>query len=191
MFSPSDFRGLFQPNYCERRIWLYANRPDLAFENVEFNELTQDKGRAVEDAHVETVGPIEVPVYTKGDIPSGFEETLKLIEFKTPIIYQGVLMSKDGMLSAIPDLLILDKKTDRYKIRDVKLAINFDSHPEIERGLGLCKIIAEEVLGYAPITEIVNGDGELISPFDVPDKEIILGCIKRIIYLSSLSKISA
>lgn len=188
MFSPSDFRDLFQPNYCERRVWLDANRPDLAFEDIEFNELVRDKGLAVENAHVETVGPVEIPVYPIGDIPSGFAETCRLIESKTAIIYQGVLMSKDGMFTVIPDLLILDKKTGRYKIRDVKLARNLDNHPEIEFGLGLCKIVAEEVLGYAPIIEVVNGDGQLVSPFDVPDKDIILGCIKRIMDLKTLTQ---
>lgn len=186
MFSPSDFRELFQPNYCERRVWLTANRPDLASEDVEFIELVQEKGLAVEDAHVKTVGPVETPEYEIGDFPTGFEETRRLIESKTPIIYQGVLMSKDGQFTVIPDLLILDRRTGHYKIRDVKLARNLDNHPEIELGLGLCQLVAEEILGYAPIVEVAIGDGQLISPFQVPDKKVILGCIRRIEELESL-----
>lgn len=185
MFSPSDFRELFQPKYCERRIWLAANRPDLAVIDIEFSELVQSKGLAIEDAHVQTVGPVETPEYPVGDIPSGFEETCRLIESKTPLIYQGVLISKDGQFTVIPDLLILEEKTGHYKIRDVKLATKLDNHPEIELGLGLCKLVAEEVLGYAPTIEVVTGDGELNSPFDVPDKNVVLGCIKRIVDLEN------
>ncbi len=188
MFSPSDFRDLFQPNYCERRVWLAANRPDLALEDVEFIELVQGKGLAVEDAHVRTVGPVETPIYPIGDIPLGCKETGRLIESKTPIIYQGVLMSKDGQFTVIPDLMILDDVTGRYKIRDVKLARNFDKHPEIVIGLGLSELIAEEVLGYAPIIEVVTGDRQLLSPFDVPDKDVIVGCIKRIVDLQNLAE---
>lgn len=187
MFSPSDFRELFQPNYCERRVWLAANRPDLAFEDIEFNELVKGKGLAVEDAHVRTVGPVETPIYPEGDIPSGFEETLHLIESKIPIIYQGVLMSRDGQFTVIPDLLILDEKTGRYKVRDVKLATNFDNHPEIALGLGLSKLVAEEILGYSPTIEVATGDGQLISPFQVPERDVVLRCIRQMSELENLS----
>lgn len=188
MFSPSNFRDLFQPHYCERRVWLAANRPDLALEDVEFNKLVQGKGLAVEDAHVKTVGPVEMPVYPAGDMPTGFEETQQLIKSKTPIIYQGVLISKDDRFTVIPDLIIYDEATGRYKIRDVKLARNFDNHPEIVIGLGLCKLVAQEIFGYEPMIEVLTGDGQLISPFDVPDKDVVLGCIKRIVDLESLAE---
>jgi len=168
-------------------VWLAANRPDLAFEDIEFNELVKGKGLAVEDAHVQTVGPVESPTYPEGDISSGFEETLKLIKSKIPIIYQGVLMSHDGQFTAIPDLLILDRKTGGYKVRDVKLATNLDNHPEIVLELGLSKMVAEEVLGYSTTIEVVTGDGQIISPFNVPDKKIVIACIKRIFELENLS----
>ena len=124
MFSPSDFRDLFQPNYCERRVWLAANRPELALEDVEFNELIQGKGLAVEDAHVTTVGPVEIPAYPVGDMPSGFEETRRLIELKTPIIYQGVLMSKDGEFTVVPDLMLLLF----YPVQDCPRPLEGDMH---------------------------------------------------------------
>lgn len=146
MFSPSDFRDLFQPCYCGRRVWLAVNRPDLRFEDITFSDLVQRKGLALEDSHVQTVGPVETPEYPEGDIPSGFVEKCRLIELKAPIIYQGVLMSEDDQFTVIPDVLILDKVTGHYKIHDVKLARNLDYHPEIELGLGLCKLVAEEVL---------------------------------------------
>ncbi|MCJ7655589.1 MAG: hypothetical protein MUO97_09905, partial [Dehalococcoidia bacterium] len=186
MFSPSDFRNLFKPNYCERRVWLASNQPDLALEDVEFNELLQGKGAAVEDAHVKVVGPIEKPIYPMGDMPSGFEETRRLIESKTPIIYQGVLMSRDGEFIAVPDLLILDEASGHYKIRDVKLATNLDRHPEIALGLGLCRLISEEVFGYTPIVEVATSDGQIISPFYVPDKDLVLEYVEQIINLENL-----
>ena len=135
MFSPSDFRELFQPNYCERRIWLNANCPELAVKDTDFIEMVQEKGLAVEKAHVQTVGPIQEPEYEEGDIPAGYEDTLRLIVSKVPIIYQGVLISKDGQFSAIPDLIILNPKTNKYRVREIKLATNIDNHPEIELGV--------------------------------------------------------
>lgn len=183
MFSPSDFRDLFQPNYCERRVWLAANQPELAAADVEFSELVITKGQEVEESHVQTVGPVERPDYEPFDMPKGFEETLRLIKAETPIVYQGVLMTEDKALVAIPDLLILDKASGRYRIRDVKLAVNLENHPEIEFGLGLCKLIAEEVLGYPPIVEVVTGDGEIVSPFPVPDKDEVREYIDGIVEL--------
>ena len=108
MFSPSYFRELYQPNYCERRVWLNANCPELAVKDVDFIEMVQEKGLDVERAHVQTIGPTQEPEYEKGDLPSGFEDTLRLIKSKTPIIYQGVLISNDGQFGAIPDLIIFD-----------------------------------------------------------------------------------
>ena len=66
MFSPSDFRNLFQPCYCERRVWLAANRPQLAIKNADFVQLLQEKGISVEKAHVQNVGPVKTPEFSKG-----------------------------------------------------------------------------------------------------------------------------
>jgi len=186
LFTPSDFRDLFQPNYCERRIWLAANRPDLALEDIEFAELVKSKGQEVEDVHVRDLGPVERPKYTAGDMQEGFIETLNLIKSRTPLIYQGVLQSNDSQYVAIPDLLILDDKTDHYKIRDIKLAVNLANHPEIELGLGLCELIAKEVLGYDPIVEVVLGDGQIVSSFPVPTEDIVYGCIEKIVTVEDL-----
>jgi len=186
MFSPSYFRELYQPNYCERRVWLNANCPELAVKDVDFIEMVQEKGLDVERAHVQTIGPTQEPEYEKGDLPSGFEDTLRLIKSKTPIIYQGVLISSDGQFGAIPDLIIFDQKTNQYKIQEIKLATNIGSHPEIALGVGLSKFVAEEVLGYPIIAEIVTGDGNIISPFDVPDKSYVVSVAKNIIELEAL-----
>ena len=188
MFSPSDFRELYQPNYCERRIWLNANCPELAVKDTDFIEMVQEKGLAIEKAHVQTVGSIQEPEYEVGNLPSGFEDTLRLIESKTPIIYQGVLISNDGQFGAIPDLIIFNPKTNKYRIQEIKLATNIDNHQEIELGVGLSKFVAEEVLGYPTITEIVTGNGTLISPFDVPDKSYVVTVVNKIIGLETLEK---
>ena len=188
MFSPSNFRDLFQPNYCERRVWLAANRPELALEDVEFVELVKGKGQEVEDYHVQGLGPVEMPEYEPFDMLAGYEETLKLIKSKTPIIYQGVLITKDGRFVAVPDLLILEEATGRYRIRDVKLAVNLDNHSEILYGLGLCSAIAEDVLGYQPEVEVVTGDGDIITPLEVPTEKQVLDCIELIHGLESYTE---
>ncbi len=187
MFSPSNFRNLFQPSYCERRVWLEANKPDLAIPDTDFIQLIQEKGIAVEKAHVQTVGPIKMPEYPEYEFPTGFEETCKMIEAKAPIIYQGILMSKNNQWLAIPDLLIFDKKTKRYTVRDVKLAKNLDAHPEIELGMGLNRLLAEEILGYEPILEVVTGDGELLSPYSAADDKTVKEYIKLISKLENLA----
>ena len=186
MFSPSYFRELYQPNYCERRVWLNANCPEFAVKDTDFIKMVQEKGLAVEKAHVQTVGPIEEPEYEGGDLSSGFEETLRLIKSKTPIIYQGVLISSDGKFGAIPDLIIFNPKTNKYKIQEIKLATNINNHPEIELGVGLSIFVAEEVLGYPAIAEIITGDGNIISPFEVPDKSYVVSVVDKIIELETL-----
>jgi len=154
--------------------------------DTDFIEMVQEKGLAVEKAHVQTVGPIQEPEYEEGDIPSGFQDTLRMIGSKIPIIYQGVLISKDGQFSAIPDLIIFDPEINKYKIQEIKLATNITNHPEIELGVGLSKFVAEEILGYSTIAEIITGDGALISPFDVPDKSIVVIAANKIIELEAL-----
>jgi predicted RecB family nuclease len=186
MFSPSDFHDLIQPSYCERRVWLASNRPDLSIPDVDFIKLVQEKGIAAEEAHVQTVGPVETPEYPEYEFPAGFEETLKMIESKVPIIYQGILINKNEQWMAIPDLLIFDKKTKKYVVRDVKLAKNLDAHPEIELGMGLCRLIAREVLGYEPMLEVFTGDGELLSPYFAPDDKTVKQAIKLITKLENL-----
>lgn len=180
MFSPSHFRDLFQPNYCERRIWLAVNKPDLAIPDIDFIQMIQEKGIVAEEAHVKTIGTFETPEYPQFEFYTGFEETLKMIKSKVPVIYQGVLISNNKQWMAVPDLLILDKKTKKYTLRDVKLAKNLDAHPEIDMGMGLCGLIAREVLGYEPIIEVMKGDGELMSPYLVPERNKVLGCIELI-----------
>jgi len=187
MFSPSHFRDLFQPSYCERRVWLAANKPDLAIADTDFIQLLQEKGIAAEEAHVKTVGPIEIPKYPEYEFPAGFEETRKMIESKVPIIYQGILISKDNQWMAIPDFLIYDKKTKRYILRDVKLAKNLERHPEIKLGMGLSRLLAEEVLGYEPILEVITGGGELLSPYLAPDGNIVKETMKLISKLKNLT----
>jgi predicted RecB family nuclease len=188
MFSPSDFYDLFQPSYCERRVWLTANRPDLAITDADFIQLVQQKGIAAEEAHVQTIGPVETPEYPQLAFPAGFEETRKMIESETPIIYQGILIGRDNHWMAIPDLLIFDKKTERYIVRDVKLTKNPDSRPEIALGMGLCRVLAEEVLGYEPVLEVVTGDGKLLSPYIAPDRKVITQGIKLVTELKSLAE---
>jgi len=188
LLTPSDFRVLFQPSYCERRVWLEENKPELAIEDVEFKNLVVEKGQGLEKNHVDTLGPVEMPIYEPTDFPLGFEETLNLINHKTPIIYQGVLISKDNKLLAIPDLLIYDRSIDQYIVRDVKLAVNLDNHPEIQYGLGLTTLIAAEILGYIPIIEVASGDGNVISDLTIPDNTEVICCLTRIQEIQNMDR---
>ncbi|MBN1367031.1 MAG: TM0106 family RecB-like putative nuclease [Dehalococcoidales bacterium] len=188
MFSPTHFRDLFQPSYCERRVWLATNKPELAIPDTDFIELIQEKGTALEKNRVEKIGPVETPEYPEFQFPTGFAQTCKMIELKVPIIYQGIFISKDQQLMSIPDLLIFNKKKKRYIVQEIKLATNLRAHPEIELGLGLTGILAKEVLGYKPILEVVTGDGNLISPYITPDVEFVKQGMKLINELKHLDK---
>ncbi|MEN8615210.1 TM0106 family RecB-like putative nuclease [Dehalogenimonas sp. THU2] len=188
MFSPSDFWPLFRPSYCLRRVWLNANSPELAVPDEDFAQLVKEKGLEVEEAHVQSLGPIEEPEYGEYDFEKGFEDTLRLIQSREPIIYQGVLINNEEQLITIPDLLLFDNATQRYILREIKLATNLDSHQEIQLGVGLSKIVARSVLGYEPVIEIVTGDGVINSPYECPPEDVVFQAVKLITSIQEVAE---
>lgn len=183
VFTPSNLYELYQPSTCRRRIWLREKRPELASDNTEFLELLQRRGRQLEERHLRTLGAYRKPEYTIGDLSAGALATEALIRDNTPVIYQGVLKSPDGRLGAIPDFLILNTETNQYRIRDAKLAIRLEDHPEIGLQLGFYRLIAEQCWGYAPLLEVVKGDGTLETPFNAPDTATVTTNISDVLSL--------
>lgn len=183
MFTPSDLYELYQPSTCKKRVWLREKRPELASDDTEFLDLLQRRGRRLEERHLGTLGAYGKPEYTVGDFDAGAKATEALVKANVPVIYQGVLKSPDGRLGAIPDFLILDTKTNRYSIRDAKLAIRLEDHPEIGLQLGFYRVIAEQNWGYSPLLEVVKGDGTLESPFNAPDTTIVMTNIADVLSL--------
>ena len=186
MFTPSEFRELYQPSICPKRVWLRERRPGLARDDSEFLELIQRRGRELEERHLSILGTYQRPTYATGNLDEGAIATEALISAGAPVIYQGVLKSSDGRFGAIPDFLILDADVRRYRIREAKLATNLADHPEIGDQMGLYKLIAEERWGYSPILEVVKGDGSLESPFEAPDTATVTDNISKIASLREL-----
>ncbi len=183
-FRGSEFHILHQPNHCPTRVWLTANCPQLAADDSAFQDLLLRRGKAIEERHLEQLGPYQEPIYPPTDFAAGAESTLELIRRGIPIIYQPVLISTDGLLG-IPDFLILDSATECYKVRDVKLAVNVKHHPEILLQMGLYQIAANHALGYTPDIELVTGDGQ-VQPFQPADEQHVYQEINEIIDLRRL-----
>ncbi|KJS13233.1 MAG: hypothetical protein VR67_05525 [Peptococcaceae bacterium BRH_c8a] len=183
-FSATNFYKLYKPSKCEKRVWLITNRPELAEDDIEFIELLKRRGKILEFRHLATLGSYQEPRSHNHDYRGRYEETLELIENQTPIIYQPVLLDPDGLF-AIPDFLIFEPYTQKYKLRDVKLAINIKEHPEIALQLGLYRLAVEKVLGYTPNTEIVLGDSTLID-FEPASESEVISAIEHIISIKHL-----
>ena len=183
VFKPSQFQELYQPSFCRKRVWLRERKPDLARDDSEFMELLQRRGLELEARHLSALGPYQQPEFSEGDLDAGAKATEVLVGAGVPVIYQGILKSLDGEFVAIPDFLIREESTERYRIRDAKLATNLEDHPEIGYQLGLYRLIAEQRWGYSPVLEVVKGDGSLESPFEAPDSPSVESHISEVLSL--------
>ena len=179
MINATDFHTYYQLVECPRRLWLDANRPDLKAPPSEFDQLLFRKGREHEQAHLATFSEYARPAYRPGDLAAGAAATARLLSEGTAVIYQGVLMSPDRGLAGIPDFLI--REGDTYLVREVKLALNLDRHPEIPAQIGLYSHILQTGHGVSvPRGEVLLGNGELVllDPIAIGDLVGRLAAIK-------------
>jgi len=161
MIVASDFYTYYQLEECPRRLWLDANRPDLKAPPSEFEQLMFRKGQEHEQAHLMTFPEHVRPAHRPGDLAAGADATMTLLSQGTPVIYQGVLVSRDQSLAGIPDFLI--REGDAYVVRDAKLALKIDRHPEIPAQLGLYSQLFEAATDLQPArAEVLLGDGTLM-----------------------------
>lgn len=108
--------------------------------------------------------PESTPAAVRAAVAAGAQ--VWLTELSTPlaaataVIYQGVLLSADQQLAGIPDFIL--QAEDGYTIREVKLALGLENHPEIQAQLGLYAQLLAETTG-APVkgTEVLFGNGQL------------------------------
>jgi len=167
MLSASDFYTYYQLEECPRRLWLDANRPDVKAPPSEFDQLMFRKGQEHEESHLATFREYARPAYPPGDLVAGAETTAKLLSERKPVIYQGVLVSPGRDLAGIPDFLI--REGDTYVIREAKLALNLDRHPEIPAQIGLYSQLFEATTGSPPLrAEVLMGDGRL-APVEIAE----------------------
>lgn len=173
-FFPSAFYDLYRPSYCEKRVWLKANRPDLAADDTDFKNLLSSRGQLLEQAHLDSLGDYYVPDYRRGDFRGGFNSTLELMSNGVPVIYQGVLLCEQDKLAGIPDFLILDEPSNRYVLRESKLAVDLNNHPEILLQIGIYRMLFRNTLGYEPGLEVLRGDGMIEGGLDIPSEGQVL-----------------
>jgi len=167
LITANDIHTLHRPSVCQRRIYLFANRPELAAEPSEYDHLIMQRGLEHEQQHLSMFPSFEKPDYPIGDLKAGADATRVLIEQKTPVIYQGVVCSATDDVAGIPDYLIL--VDDDYVIRDAKLAVNLNDHPEIPLQLSLYIKAFRDSFGKLPQgVEVLLGNNT-IQPIDTSD----------------------
>ena len=160
MITGDDFYTYCQPHECRRRVWLDANQPGLRADLTEFERILLEKGKAHEQHHLATLGEYVSPEYPPGDLQAGAQATSALVAVGAPVIYQGVLLAPDGTTGGKPDFLIREGRS--YVIRDAKLALNLDRHPEIDAQVGLYAHLAQVAAGVSVARgEVVLGDGTI------------------------------
>jgi len=158
LVTADDIYQLYCPQPCGRRVYLCENRPELRAPPSEYDQLLMRFGREHEEAHLSTLPTPVRPKYPRGDLTAGAEETRRLMSQRAPVIHQGVVLSAASGMAGIPDFLVL--QNDAYLLRDTKLAVNLDRHPEIPLQLSLYARAFEESVGSPPAaTQVVLRDG--------------------------------
>jgi uncharacterized protein len=183
MITASEFYTYYQLEECPRRLWLDANRPKLKAPPSEFDQMLFRKGQEHEEAHLRTFPEYASPAYPPGDLAAGAAATAKLLGERKRVIYQGVLLSPDCALAGIPDFLI--QEGDTYLIREVKLALNLDRHPEIHAQIGLYSRLLEATTNLRPArAEVLMGDGAL-TPVEITRVDDLVGRLATIMSATS------
>jgi predicted RecB family nuclease len=165
IITANDVHTLFRPSPCRRRVFLSANRPELAAPPTEYDRLLMREGREHEQAHLATFPQAVRPRYPVGDLSAGCETTRELVEGNMLVIYQGVLLAPTKDIAGIPDFMLLSD--EGWVIRDAKLARNLDDHGEITLQLTLYADAFTDAFGFPPAAlEVVLGDGTVTTvPF--------------------------
>lgn len=171
MITADDVFALHRPSPCKRRVFLKANRPELAASPSDYDRMIMTLGQEHEAAHLASLPPAQRPRYRPGDLAAGADATRALVKEGADVIYQGVLLSEQAGLAGIPDFLI--RRGSSYVIRDAKLALNLDSHPEVPAQLSLYARAFQDSFSVAPAgTEVVLGDGEIAETKEVAVTEL-------------------
>lgn len=180
MITADELYLLYRPSPCKRRLFLQLHRPELAAPPSEYDQLLMGLGLERERAHLAAFPEAVRPEYPVGNLQAGAQATRALIEQNSPVVYQGVLCSPGGEVAGIPDFLI--REGTSYVIRDVKLAVNLDKHPEIPAQLSLYARAFGGSFGKAPSSvEVVLGDSTVVKVPTVPLGEVLreIGRLKQ------------
>jgi predicted RecB family nuclease len=108
---------LYDYMQCPHRVWrdIHGPQEEKIKEINPFVQLLWDRGVLYEKKVISKIG--DYLDLSKGNLEERFKKTIKALEDKTPLIYQGVL-NKDELLG-IPDLLML-MPDGKYMPVDIK-----------------------------------------------------------------------
>lgn len=169
--SVHNIYDYYSPSICEKRLY-YRFKGEKEAPLSPFEEVIIKLGERHEKNHINSLGEY----YDLSKLPYDQRaiKTIELIQNNTPIIYQGVLVSKEKIndseveIVGIPDIMIYQGSS--YVIRDCKLARHADEkrHPEILYQLQVYGYLYEIITGKKPIRlEAVLGDSSIKDiPYD-------------------------
>lgn len=169
--TTQNIYDFYSPSPCERRLF-YRFTGEKEAPPGPFEEVLLKIGQRHEENHINSLGKyVDV---SKIPREQQTEKTKELIQNKTPIIYQGVLMADEIIngspvqIIGIPDIMIHEGSS--YIIRDCKLARHADEkrHPEIPAQLQVYGYLYERNTNKRPAKlEAFLGDSTIVEiPFD-------------------------
>ncbi|MDT5292828.1 MAG: hypothetical protein QOF88_7717 [Mycobacterium sp.] len=117
--------------------------------------------RQLDDLRAEFGGEVTIigrPPYTDAGLRAAFDQTMRAVERRSPVIYQAAMF--DGRFAGFADFLVLDG--DRYRLRDTKLARSVKVEALLQLA-AYADTLAHAGIPIAPEVELMLGDGVVAS----------------------------
>jgi predicted RecB family nuclease len=117
--------------------------------------------RQLDDLRTEFGGDVTIigrPPYTDSGLRAAFDQTMRAVERRSPVIYQAAMF--DGRFAGFADFLVLDG--DRYRLRDTKLARSVKVEALLQLA-AYADTLAQAGIPVAPEVELMLGDGAVAS----------------------------
>jgi predicted RecB family nuclease len=172
--TANNIYDYYSPSICEKRLY-YRFIGEKESPPGPFEEVIFMLGQRHEKNHVNSLG--EYYDVSKLPYDRRATKTRELIENRTPVIYQGVLIAEEEIngftveITGIPDVMIYNGSG--YTIRDCKLARHADEerHPEILAQLQVYGYLFEKSTERKPVKlEAFLGDSTTAEiPYDNGD----------------------
>jgi uncharacterized protein len=117
--------------------------------------------RQLDDLRAEFGGDVTIigrPPYTDTGLRAAFDQTMRAVERRSPVIYQAAMF--DGRFAGFADFLVLEG--DRYRLRDTKLARSVKVEALLQLA-AYADTLARHGVPVAEEVDLVLGDGAVAS----------------------------
>ena len=117
--------------------------------------------RQLDDLRAEFGGDVTIigrPPYTDAGLRAAFDQTMRAVERRSPVIYQAAMF--DGRFAGFADFLVLEG--DRYRLRDTKLARSVKVEALLQLA-AYADTLARHGIPVAEEVDLVLGDGAVAS----------------------------